>query len=176
MRIEDRIRDEYFEWLCDLVNRDGVSYRKLLSLLHNTEFRYSIKLDSNRYNDGVNLRYKYSCDIHDRHVTDYLNDPCSVLEMMIALAIKCERDITGDTHYGDRSSQWFWNMIVSLGLGGMYDDVFNKRKANDILTRFLDREYEPNGKGGLFTIRNCDVDVRDIEIWHQMCWYLDSIT
>ena len=80
-----------------------------------------------------------------------------------------------DPSIGDRTGQWFWNMVGSLGLGNMVDKEYNCRVADYKIQRFLDREYEPNGKGGLFTVRRCDVDLRGVEIWTQMLWYLDSI-
>ena len=95
--------------------------------------------------------------------------------MMVALAIRCEETIMDDTEYGDRTGQWFWKMISSLGLSSMSDDMFDKKYATYVINRFLNREYEPNGKGGLFTINNCDEDLRNVEIWYQLCWYLDSI-
>lgn len=176
--IRNELKNEYFEWLYNLVckNRysDGTSFRKLLMHLHGVEFVYVIDMDENRALDGIALRWQFICD--KDYVTEALDDldgPCSVLEMMIALCFKCE-GFMDDPAIGDRFSQWFWHMIVSLGLGGMNDDMFNKRKARLVIAKFLDRNYEPNGKGGLFTIRNCDRDLRDVEIWHQMCWYLDE--
>ena len=78
--------------------------------------------------------------------------------------------------YGDRTGQWFWNMMSSLGLSSMSDDIYDRDYVEYAISRFLNREYEPNGKGGLFTIRDCEVDLRNVEIWTQMCWYLDTIT
>ena len=143
--------------------------------LHNTEFRYSILRDENRAEDGEALRYKFTYQKGYDEALVYLNDrPSSVLEMMIALSIRCE-EFMDDTSIGDRTSQWFWGMITNLGLGSMTDDRFDKREVNYILDRFLDREYEPDGKGGLFRVRKCDRDLRKVEIWYQLCWYLDSI-
>lgn len=181
MTIAD-ISNDYFEWLYELVCKKRyakeISYRKLLMFLHSTVFIYSISMDSNRADDGINLRYRFA---HDKYIStslveSYLNEPCSVLEMMIALAIRCEETIMDDPSIGDRTSQWFWEMISNLGLRAMTDENFDKKYVQDVIYRFLHRDYEPNGKGGLFTIRNCDTDLRDVEIWIQLCWYLDSIT
>ena len=76
---------------------------------------------------------------------------------------------------GDRAGQWFWNMIVSLELGSMHDANFNEGYVYHIINKFLNREYQPNGRGGLFTIENCKCDLRDVDIWVQFMWYLDAI-
>lgn len=134
--------------------------------------------DRNRAEDGVSLRYRFAAyyNIDEMDAMNALDEPCSILEMMIALAIRCEENIMDDPHVGNRTSQWFWGMIVSLGLGSMTDIRFDRSAVDIIIGRFLEREYEPNGKGGLFTIRHCERDLRDVEIWYQLCWYLDSIT
>lgn len=180
MTLEDQIKNEYFDWMYNLVCRDRysnpISYKKLLAFLHNTEFIYIISRDENRATDGIDLRYRFAYDhpsINDAE--SYLDGPCSVLEMMIALSIRCEETIMDNPNVGDRTKQWFWGMVTSLGLGSMTDDRFNRRYAENVIDRFLHREYEPNGKGGLFTIRHRNCDLRDVEIWYQLCWYLDEI-
>ena len=75
---------------------------------------------------------------------------------------------------GNRTAQWFGNMLSSLGLADMNDAKFNKEQAQTIIQCFLNREYEPNGCGGLFTINNCAYDLRTVDIWYQACWYLDQ--
>ena len=80
-----------------------------------------------------------------------------------------------DPRYGDRTAQWFWGMITNLGLSPMKDRKFDERFVDDVVDRFLDREYRPDGKGGLFHIKDCDGDLRDLEIWRQLLWYLDTI-
>ena len=94
---------------------------------------------------------------------------------MVALAFNGEEQIMNDSDYGDRTGQWFWNMIVSLGLGSMSDDNFDERYVYNTITRFLDRDYAPNGQGGLFTIENPAYDMRYVEIWSQFMWYLDEV-
>lgn len=75
--------------------------------------------------------------------------------------------------YGDRTTQWFWSMIKTLGLRSMTDDKFDDEYVSSVIDRFLNREYAPNGDGGLFKINNCKYDLREVEIWYQLCWYLD---
>ena len=180
MTLRDRINDEYFEYLCELIdiNRFSkqVTYRKLLTHLHNIEFTWFIPHDDNRADDGIQLRRRYGLDQNDVSLSQYLTGPCSVLEMMVALAIRCEEFIMYDADIGDRSGQWFWGMVHSLGLTPMTDSKFDSEFVDDVIARFLNREYEPNGKGGLFTVRHCTHDLRTVEIWCQLSWYLGSIT
>ena len=65
-------------------------------------------------------------------------------------------------------------MVVSLGLGAMHDANYDPEYVDSVIDRFLDREYESNGEGGLFTVKHTNRDLRTVEIWCQMCWYLDE--
>lgn len=172
----ERIKDLYFEWLSDIVCKDifsgGIRYEKLLYRLYSHPFYSAIARDKNRADDGINLRYRFE---RSHNMPLYKNNPCSVLEMMIALALRCEKNLMDNPKYGDRTGQWFWGMIASLGLRGMTDDKFDCEYVDKTIDRFLKREYSPNGKGGLFTLRHCDCDLRDVEIWVQLCWFLDEI-
>ena len=177
---KDEILNEYFEWLYQLVCGDrysnAISYKKLLAYLHHTEFTYLLSKDKNRAADGVDLRYRFSKERYHGHVPSCLDGPCSILEMMVALAIRCEETIMDDPKIGDRTSQWFWGMVTNMGLGYMSDNRFDERAAKEIIDRFLNRDYSQNGRGGLFTVRNCEYDLTNIEIWTQMLWFLDSIS
>lgn len=175
------IINEYFEWLYNTVCENRFSkrndFRKLLSYLHDIEFTYTIPSDGNRAKKGENLRWIFSweTDYDYEEVEKVLVDPCTMLEMLVSLAISCE-EIMDDPQIGDRTGQWFWNMIVNLGLGSMTDSRFDKEYVDEVVRRFLNRQYDPDGTGGLFYIRDCDVDLRTVEIWYQLCWYLDNIT
>ena len=176
--IKNELENEYFEWLVNKVCHDnfaeGVSFRKLLSHLHKREFTWLIRDDKNRADDGISLRRRFFLESGLDDNSEYLDGPCSVLEMMLALAIRCE-DIMEDPKIGDRTSHWFWRMIINMELGGMYDSRYNRYEVDKAVDILLNRDYQPNGIGGLFHVRNHVEDMRKVEIWYQMCWYLDEL-
>ena len=100
----DELIDQYFDWMYQLVVDDrysNKSYRKLFSRLYDTEFTYTIPMDGNRAEDGIDLRYRFGREhlYSDAMVASYLDDrPCSILEMMIALS------------FGVRSTLWMTPM------------------------------------------------------------------
>lgn len=176
-----KIETQYFDWLCDKVLSDNLNmkYYKLMDRLHNFDFVPLLRMDENREHDGKQLRYRFGLenDIPRSVINQSLDtrDIASVLEMMIALSIRCEETIMTDDDYGDRTGNWFWNMIVSLGLGIMNDSRFDDNYVSLVLDDFVNRQYKRNGEGGLFTIDGINRDMRNVEIWYQMCWYLDSL-
>ena len=178
----NELNQEYFKWMIGLVYDDRylkkTSYHKLLRHFHEVDFEFSDPMDGNRAEDGTDLRYRfaYENEYSGPMVATYLDDrPCSVLEMMIALAVRCEEQIMDDPEVGDRTGQWFWNMIVSLGLGGMTDLRYSEDIVDQKIERFLRREYKRNGEGGLFTVHEHPQDMRSVDIWYQMHYYLDEI-
>lgn len=180
--MNDDLNNEYFDWLYQIVcdeRYSGVLFRNLLWRLHSIDFYYTIPMDGNRFEDGIDLRYRFG---HAKRysqsmISSYLdNRPCSVLEMMIALAIRCEENIMDDPDLGDRTSQWFWNMISSMHLDCMDDLNFDLEYVDEAVYRMMDHRYSANGEGGLFTLKyNRNRDMRNADIWYQMNYYLDEI-
>lgn len=173
------ISRDYFNWLCKLIDYNGKVriYKKTLALLHEQDFTYTIPKDGNRFEDGIDLRYRYGYEhkIPYADVTDSLdNRPCSVFEMMVALAVRCEDHIMTDPDRGDRQSKWFWAMFDNLGLKPMTNSKFDKHYSDilEIIDRMLYREYDADGTGGLFRTSNPNKDMRREEIWYQMMEYL----
>lgn len=180
---DDRVTEEYFEWMKNIVcdhryTKYHRSWTKLLRLLHSRKFIYILEMDSNRAAYGVDLRYRFAYDenySYDLVQRVFKDRECSVLEMMVALSMSCENDIMEDSDYGNRTGEWFFDMIESLGLDDMYDSNFNEAHANRVIDKFLAREYEPNGRGGLFTVSDPNCDMRKIDIWYQMMHYLNEL-
>ena len=173
----NEILNDYFEWLCSIVKRDRVtkrSYRKLLSFLHSEKFIYVDEYDSNRAADGEQLRWRYVYEAKGcEDILDW-EEPCTVLEMLIALSFQMENIMEGsDADYS--VGYWFWMMLTNLELDKMIDSKFDKHEAYEKIHIFMHRDYEPNRIGNIFVIDNCETHLRNVEIWWQMCWYLDSI-
>jgi hypothetical protein len=95
--------------------------------------------------------------------------------MLIGLAIQIEGQLQSSFDEGDRTSQWFWTMLTNLGLNGLDDDNFDEETAEWFVNRFLNREYYPNGEGGLFVIERPFQDLREVDIWTQVNWYLGEM-
>lgn len=173
------VREEYFEWLCSLIEFNHPKpYNKLYRLLYDRDFIFTLQRDQNRAVDGVDLRYRFA---YERGFTaseiemSFGAKPCSVFEMMIALASRVEEHIMLDEGAGDRTKFWFQDMLTSLGLKDMADYVFDAREANYILDRFLYRQYASDGEGSLFTIKHCEEDLREVEIWYQAQQYFTEL-
>lgn len=177
----EKILNEYFEWMYHLVcngkHYTKVSYKRLLYFLNSVDFIPHLAMDENRMIAGKEFRYEFAaCNGYtNQYVEENLDIyDCSMLEMMIALSYRIEQQITTDNSYGDRTGQWFWSMIVSLGLGHMDDLHFNRQYCNDVMCRFMHNQYSPKGDGGLFKLENPPGDMRDVDIWCQCMWYLNE--
>lgn len=175
------IAELYFQWLYDRASDDSrvhKTYRDLLLFLHTVPFNYILPMDGNRESDGINLRYRFAAE---NNIDDILirvtidSYPCSVLEMMLALAIRCEESFMHDADIGDRTREWFWVMLTNLGLSSMSDGSFDRDLREKRVDTFIYRKYDFEGHGGLFTVPNCKRDMRSIEIWAQLMMYLNSI-
>lgn len=167
--------DEYFEWLMSFIASNKYSpirYTQLLKQLSLTDFVYFYPMDENRAMDGINLRYRCEKELNGKlYCYGY---PCSILEMMIALALRIEEEIMFDEDMGDRTPDWFWEMIYSLGLITCTDDDYDEIYISEVIHDFLHRNYDFNGRGGLFTVGENE-NIRDKEIWYQMQKYLNYI-
>ena len=164
---------EYFWSLCSIIDvpEYGVQkYSRLLGKLYSIPFTWTVKNDINRASDGTELRVNI---IGDERAADELG-PCRVLEMMIALAIRCETDIMQEKSQGNRTAIWFWTMIENLGLAGMENYCFNESYIEAVVNKFLGRRYSRNGEGSIFFVNHRTDDLRRVELWYQMCWFLSE--
>lgn len=164
----------YLDWLVSIISSDDYneySYQKLLTELYDTEFVWTVKNDDNRALDGLGFRDAYEDETGETCEKD---GECSVLEMLVALAYRCENEIMWDPDEGNRTGVWFWEMITNLGLDRLDDWHFDGDVFIEIMRRFLNREYCKDGYGGPFYIEGFALDMRKIELWYQLNYYLQS--
>lgn len=171
------MRDDYFDWLYDLVCNSG-EYHVLCAFLHGKDFSYTLPMDGNRYEDGISMRYRYGweCDIPRSKIAEELDTrPCSMFEMMVALAVRIEDDIMAEPGI-DHTFDIFEEMLKSSGMIGLTDRNFDENRAERCVHNIIERDYAKNGQGGLFTVNNRpDRDLRDVEIWYQAMWYINTL-
>lgn len=175
---EDRIVNEYFNWLIDRVdvnigNNPEKSYAMLMRTLHKKDFYWLIELDSNRAVDGTGLREVFADEFGIRDI-QCLMRPCSILEMMVALSARIERDLMSDS-WDDNSPKWFWDMIKNLGLDIYSDKYFDYETVDYILDNWLSRYFSKNGIGSPFPVKSSRRDMRNIQIWSMMqAYYIEK--
>lgn len=152
-----------------------IEYSRLLETLHDFSYCPTMKMDENRYKDGIDLRTRY-CDLYNIDPRALFNEfePCTMLELMVALSMRVENYFMSDPEKGNRTCVWFNEMLYSLGL----NEQTNVNYSYDWITFRIDifnsRKYNKNGYGSLFTIQNPDIDLRDYEIWDQMCFFINE--
>lgn len=164
-------RTRYFKWLVRKVanGKQAREYSRLLEVLDSVDFIYIQDKDENRLADAIDNRaqYEYDNDI------PRMEEPISLFEVLASLAIRCEEGIMGDWDKGDRTSKWFWIMINNSGLYIYNNKNFDKDEVRSIINRILTRKYNRDGSnGGLFYIPDTAKDLRKVDIWTQLMWWL----
>lgn len=177
----DRITNEYFGWISERVRDPADGFDSLMNVLFKCEFIPPTYMDGNRAIDGVNLRHQFADDRgYSRMLIDEVFSPrgtpipASMLEVMAALAIRCERTMS-DPAYGDRTKVWFYTMIESMELENMRGEHFSERRVRTVIRRFLNRKYEPDGRGSLFWVPGIQRDMRKYELWYQMSFFQTEV-
>lgn len=170
------MNNKYFKWLKEKVDFLDFpdTYNQLFAVLYNTEFIWKHPMDKNRATDAINLRLEY-------HLETGLNAPgkhmpANVLEVLISLAKRM--NFISSSFDEDRTKIIFWRLLSNLDLSRMDDPNYLNIGGDDrvdiILTRWMNRLYESDGRGGLFPMQKPRQNQREIEIWYQMNQYLSD--
>lgn len=162
---------KYFRWLSLKVNPRGEPYFNLLNTLYSMPFRVSglCPTDIRREEDGRQLRKEYSIDTGGGLTVRDEEAPCNVLECLTALASRMD-DILGEVSE-NQAYIWFHDMISNLGLLQYDDRHYNEIEVRYIIDMWLERNYAPNGQGGLFPLARPLENQRYVALWEQMAAY-----
>lgn len=182
----NRLDNTYLPWLLSFVvdKDDTKRYSTLFNKLYSTPFEHRMleEHDFDRSMDGKNMRWRFErkmehalTGIPSTEFMIFEDSPCSLLEMIVALAIRMEESIASDDRQGDRTGIWFWEMITNLGLGYMSNDRFNAVEFNRCVGNFHNRTYDPDGKGCLFRSKTKSIyELAELDIWYQMCAHMND--
>ncbi len=178
--MNEKTKHKYYIWITNLIkNSQTKRYKRLYDYLHDYPYRWTDVYDENRAYDGFALRERFGLlnDIPIEDIYSWIDDdPCSLFEMMVGLAFRCEETIMEDFDKGDRTETWFRVMTDSMGLSKFTNTAFSTAEIDFIVERMLNKEYAADGNGGLFYIPNCDKDLREYEIWYQLSFFLQWYT
>lgn len=169
-----------FNWLYSDFDEINEAQEVLIDELNKIQFVYkpSIVRDSDRIADGRDLRdkflmeHRYPGNFRAKYL-DYM--PISVLEVFVALSYRCDTDIQGDPDYpGLTAPLWFWSMIKNLDIfgSGVTDEASLRRSIDYKIDQFMDRKYSYYGDGGPFPVDQIHKDLRKVDLWMQMNWWL----
>ena len=173
----------YLEWLMDQmqIDRDGPEgYEKLCGVLMDIPFSWSIAMDSNRADEGRQLRGEWMGDSGDtlklRGVPDWT---CTMMELLCVMARKLQYEtLLSDYEAGIR--KWFMELLSNIGLDEYINEAFDEdydqfdAETRATVDAVIFRQYGWDGEGGLFPLMYPQRDQRRIELTDQMNDYLEE--
>ena len=167
--------DRYLRWLYGQVGsvnarQKARTHWSLLRQLNETIFVAIVPHDENRIADAKDLRYEFLAETEDEQGDlEWMRSPCSALELFIVLARQLAFEMD------DSPQVWFWHLLEVLNLEGYNDRDYNEDAQKEVsrcMDRVIWRTYSPDGRGGLFPLRDAHRDMRKIELWYQLNAYL----
>lgn len=174
-------QSDYFHWLYghigSLFDRNPRHSRWILAeQLHTIRYTQFVPNDDNRERDGIALRNVFADVVGG--LVDFDDQPCSVLEMLIALA-KRAAFTAENLSIAEGVDEWFWLMIQNIGLFEYNDSVWMEDAGAEAfvdatIARVINREYDYDGHGGLFPLKHPPCDQAATEVWYQLELYISE--
>ena len=167
-------RDRYFDWLIDLVNADDIL--RLCEIMDGLDFTWTIPLDENIMYHAFDLREMYSDETGRDSGRQMVS--CSLFEAIVGLAFRCDIDVMYEPRIGHRYSVWFHFFLENLFDGHLRtaEEEASEEEIIDICVRFMNRDYDADGYGGMFPIRKDKRDQRRVHLWLQMnMWLVENV-
>ena len=171
----ENFANAYRNWLVYTMHAD--KYRILFDILYDTEFYWILEEDEHRAASGRYLRERFEAETGLACKDEWVEWPCSFLEMLVGLAYSME-GILYDPENSPEAGIWFWTMMDNLGLSELTDDIMlaspqsTYRYVNSVCYQVCNRTYDRNGFGGIFPLNSPPEDQRNVEIWYQMQNYI----
>jgi len=164
------------EWLIESVNnRKDKRFNRLLTILYNKEFYSLINYDENRAKDGTQLRNLWQSE-NKLSEEDIAFGVAKILEVLLGISKRVWHEIYG-SKYSEKldPSDIFWILLDNLGLTKFSDEYLASgmfEEIDEILVRWVERQYNKNGVGGIFPVLRASKNMRNLELWDQMSLYI----
>lgn len=161
----------YLLWVASFVSSEDEmnSYSDLFAMLNSFCFVALIHHDEDRILDAEEMRREFVSELPNE-VAEFPSGP-SVMEVLVALARRLD-NVVG--YESSSPARWFWWMIDSLGMANFKNGTFKQSDGLTILYNFVMRKFEPDGRGSTCYFP-CGKDLRDVDIWYQWMYYLNSL-
>ena len=165
--MDDISYNEYVECLMDevsLVDFGYVNYTKLFNDILRINYIPDVdSLDVSRCKDvyGI-LRVPYGWGENERCV--------SIGEVLIAMCVRIATAVMGDENPG----KYFWEFIENLGLLEFDNDHYDVIKIEKIIKKWLSKSFNHDGIGSPWPIKNCEFDLRGVDMWRHCNLYLSA--
>jgi hypothetical protein len=164
----------YLRWLYSRISsvrlRDPrKTYWRLARQLYKKQFVWFVPNDDNRVEDGKELRYEFIHFTKEAPDRDWMEEGCSMLEMLVGLSRRLAFEDSSEVH------DWFWKLIRNMNLLEFTDARYTDADfdyIDDILDNIIFRTYRSDGEGGLFPLMYPQKDQRKVELWYQLSSYL----
>ena len=168
---------EYFKWLVNKVrgyDEDYVDFLPVLVYLNEKEYIWNNKLDENRATDGKLLREEYAYEMGEFCEDEDRDKPCSVLEVLVGLAVHVETHITGIPGE-DHPENWFWDWLENLGIDDKCTGKgYDKGYLDQQIDGWLSNDINKRGEGGPFPLRHTAGDQSRKDMWMQAMAYVNE--
>lgn len=178
MRCETAAEYSYFTWLIGKARAYQMlrRYENTLRQLHETDYVWTLPFDEDRARKGVYLRTEFERETGMTPHDGDIDSPCSMLELMVALAVDCDERLMWNADDFDRTYTWFYGMFCNLGLTIFAGSHYDRDAVAQVIFRFLTGQYDEHGYyGGMFFTDRDDVDIRQIDLWYQLMLWIDCI-
>lgn len=142
-------------------------------LMHQVVFTPLVPFDDNRVAVAAGLRDEFrdfAGSLGPAEMAELTEPPCSVFEVLVGLAMQADAQQIPLT-----VPVWFNIFIENLGLDRYTDEHISGGGAfqvEKIINKFNNREYRPDGRGGIFPLKHPQNDQRTVQLWYQMGAYI----
>lgn len=171
------LEQSYYEWLLELAIAPTFRYTRLCEELYSIRFYAMNESDQNRASDGLSLRWRFAYLNHipqEEYEGLKTGHPCSVLEVMVAMAVRCEEEFLA-TREDYAIPHLFYQMLENIGIQTMDDLRYSASVVRTQIHKTIERDYTPNGRGNFFYIPGYPGDLRTTELWLQMTAYVNYL-